>query len=45
MPVPAVTVTESGVSRAEFEALQAQLAELMMQNAELQAKKPETRRV
>ncbi len=46
MPVPATTVTESGVSRIEFEALQAQLAELMAQNAELQAvKKPIGRRV
>jgi hypothetical protein len=41
MPAPAVTVTESGVSREEFAQLQAQLAELMAQNAELQApKKP-----
>lgn len=38
MPLP-VPVTESGVSRVEFEALQVQLAELMAQNAELQAAK------
>jgi hypothetical protein len=41
MPAP-TTVVESGVSREEFENLQAQFAALMAQNAELQAAKTET---
>lgn len=46
MPAPAI-VSESGVSREEFEELQAQFAALMAQNAELQAAKsePPARRV
>lgn len=38
-----IPVASSGVSREEFEALQRQLAELMVQNAELTARKSERR--